>query len=628
MSWWRKRSLRLKLALGISVTMLISLSIAFLGVSRYIQAYLWQQETQSAKHLNSIAATLFQDAMMSGRKDKIHETLVTLGQSFGDQIDSIAVYDDQAVLTSYATGFSGRRDISKESLDVDLTDPTCWGCHQIPAAERPTLMIITLEGKEVIRNVVPLYNEPRCQTCHGTGIAVLGDSIVDFRLDDYQHTVTIITIGIGAGIAGAILFVAVVLYYLLRRIVIAPIDKLVEVSQAVVQGDLKQRVRVQSADEMGQLGNSFNSMTNQLGGLLEDLEQRVADRTQALEQRANYLETSSDIGKAATTVLDPDQLIRDVVDLIKQRFDFYYVGLFMSDDQKEWCVLKAGSGTAGQAMLKLGFRIKIGEGMVGWCVAHNEARVALNIGEDKIRYDVPDLPDTKSEAALPLRSRGKVLGAISVQSDNEAAFDEEFISVLQTMVDQVAVGLDNARLFTEAEKALEAERYAYGELSQQAWSKILRYRPEKGYRFARQAVFPIDEDWTPEMSQAIESGQIVQTAENSTLAVPLKVREQVIGVLNFRKENPGKSWTTQEISLLETLTKELGQTLETARLYEETQVQAANERVIGDVSAKIRQTLDIETVIQTAARELRSVLDLAEVEIRMGGDASQETESR
>ena len=99
-------------------------------------------------------------------------------------------------------------------------------------------------------------------------------------------------------------------------------------------------------------------------------------------------------------------------------------------------------------MLKNKHRIKVGEGMIGWCVANNRARIALDVGMDAVRFDNPELPDIRSECALPLRSRSKVLGALTVQSNETSAFDQDTITALQTMADQVAIGLENARLFT------------------------------------------------------------------------------------------------------------------------------------------------------------------------------------
>ena len=350
MRHWRQLGLRFKLSLGISLALLIILGISFLGLSLYVQNQLWQRETQSAENLNAMATTLLEDAMLVGKKASIDAAIEALGESVGGQINSIAVFDDQAVLTSFATGFSGG-EISRESLEIKLTDSGCWECHQIPKAERPTQITITLEGKDVIRNVVPLYNEPRCQTCHGSGQKVLGDSIVDLELNQYQETVNTITLGLSIGIILTIVFVAIVLLILLSQVVINPISHLVGITNAIVAGDLDREVRFRTKDEVGQLGESFNSMTTQLRELIGSLENRVEARTQELQQRSVYLEAAADVSQRAATVLEPDIIIQQIVELIRERFSLYYVGVFLVDENMEWAILRAGTGEDGKAML-------------------------------------------------------------------------------------------------------------------------------------------------------------------------------------------------------------------------------------------------------------------------------------
>jgi GAF domain-containing protein len=162
------------------------------------------------------------------------------------------------------------------------------------------------------------------------------------------------------------------------------------------------------------------------------------------------------VGQTATSYLEAEALIQQVTDLIKDQFGLYYVGLFVVDERNEWAELRAGTGEAGQKMLAREHRLRVGDGMIGWSIANAQARVALDTGTDAVRFDNPDLPDTRSEAAIPMRSRGRVLGALSVQSTKGAAFDQDTIVVLQTMADQVAVAVDNARLFAAAQEALEA----------------------------------------------------------------------------------------------------------------------------------------------------------------------------
>jgi GAF domain-containing protein len=211
------------------------------------------------------------------------------------------------------------------------------------------------------------------------------------------------------------------------------------------------------------------------------LEQRVAERTRELEVHSGYLEAAAAVGHAATSILDADVLIQRIVELIREWFDLYYVGLFRLDDAGEWAVLHAGTGEAGMAMLARGHRIRVGEGMIGWSVANDRTRVALEAGEDAVRLATAELPETRSEAALPLSSRGRVLGALTIQSSQPGAFGPDTIIALEAMADLVAVGLDNAMLFAESQRTLEAAREAYGQLSREGWARFLRAHPELGY---------------------------------------------------------------------------------------------------------------------------------------------------
>lgn len=342
----------------------------------------------------------------------------------------------------------------------------------------------------------------------------------------------------------------------------------------------------------------------------------MARRTAMLEQRSSYLEASVEVGRAAASLLDSDTLIDQVVHLILERFNLYYVGLFLMDETDEWAVLAAGTGEAGKAMLSRGHRIRSGTGMIGWCVANAKPRVAMDAGEDYVRQVNPELPGTRSEAALPLRSRGRVIGALSVQSARANAFDEDTVRVLQNLADQVAVAIDNARLFTESQEALEASRRAYREASRQAWDALSANRPDWGYRYNRQTVAPVSGPWQPEMVRAVQDGRSL--IREGSLVTPIRVRNEVIGVLTFRKKNPIDHWTREEVDTIETLIEQVGQAIDSARLYQETQQRALREQITGEVTARIRESLDIESMLKTAVREVQRALELPEVTVHLG----------
>jgi GAF domain-containing protein len=369
----------------------------------------------------------------------------------------------------------------------------------------------------------------------------------------------------------------------------------------------------------------------QLETLRASLEQRVRERTQDLARRTTQLQAAAEVGRAVTSILEMETLIWEVSELLLARFGLYHVGLFEVDSTGQWAEYRAGAGAAGRALAEERFRLKVGgESLVGWCTAHARERTIQDVEGDTGRMEHPLVPRTRSEAALPLIARGEVIGALSVQSDEPGAFDEVTVSSLQTVADQVAVALDNARLFTESQQALEAMRRAYGQVGRDAWIELMRGRGEWGYSYAYRSVTPAGSDWPLEMLQALETGQSVQTkiSNEAVLAVPLQMRDHTIGVLSFYKsagegselQTGSVEWTEQEIRVLEQIIQQMGVALESARLYEDARRRTAREQLIGEVTTRMRETLDVETVIKTTADEMYQALGLDEVVIRLVGD--------
>ncbi|MEA3308411.1 MAG: PAS domain S-box protein, partial [Chloroflexota bacterium] len=195
------------------------------------------------------------------------------------------------------------------------------------------------------------------------------------------------------------------------------------------------------------------------------IEQKHTELLTTLKHRHMQLQTAAEVARIASSFLDPDQMLWRVVELSRERFELYYVGLFLVDQRGDWtgepdkwAVLRAGTGEAGQQMLREEHKLEIGgASMIGWCVAHRQARIALDVGQEAVRFENPHLPDTHSELALPLISRGEIIGALSIQSSQEAAFSQADITVFQTMADQLANALINAQLYTQAQQEI-AER--------------------------------------------------------------------------------------------------------------------------------------------------------------------------
>ena len=163
------------------------------------------------------------------------------------------------------------------------------------------------------------------------------------------------------------------------------------------------------------------------------------------ERRAVLLDTAGHVARTIATILDPEQLLQRTVDTICNAFGFYYAGVFLVDESGEWAILRSGHGTAGEVMLAEGHRLKVGgNSMIGACIAEHRAKIALDVGEEAVRFQNPHLPLTRSEMALPLIVGDEVIGALTVQSEDEAAVTQEDISILQSMTDQLAVAIKNS----------------------------------------------------------------------------------------------------------------------------------------------------------------------------------------
>lgn len=357
-------------------------------------------------------------------------------------------------------------------------------------------------------------------------------------------------------------------------------------------------------------------LAQDLAAQRSNLEQLVADRTAALTRRARYLEATSDVARGISSVLEIHELLALVVNLIGERFEFYHVGLFFIDPTGQWATLQATSSGGGQRMLARGYRLRVGDqSLVGAVAVGGEPRMALDIDPGVELTGRVDLPDTHSEICLPLRARGEIFGVLDIQNRERAAFAEDDMSILQTLADQVALAISNARLFRQVEESMEAQRRAYGELSALAWQELVRAQPNLGFAKYGDVLTSVAE-WDAEMVQAAESGLPVRGSA-ATLAVPIKSGEQVIAVLDAHLPESGV-WTAERIALLQAISEQVAQAVERARLYQDTQQRAAREQLIGEVTGRIRETLDLNTVLQTAVRELGQALEVDVVEVRLG----------
>ncbi len=366
-------------------------------------------------------------------------------------------------------------------------------------------------------------------------------------------------------------------------------------------------------------------LREQIDELNQDLERRVEERTRDLERRSRYIEAAAEVGRAATSIYTLEDLLEKVVDLISEKFEFYQAGIFIIDDNNEFAVMKAASSEGGKRMLARNHRLKVGEqGIVGYVTNTGQARIALDVGQDAVHFNTPELPHTRSEMALPLFYGGRVFGALDVQSIEANAFSQQDISALSVLADQVSMGISNAMLFEDLQNSLESERRNFEKISSDAWQEYIRHTGSWGYKFTHDRIVPADSEWPKEMVQAFENNSVIKTdIGKPTLCLPIKIGSKPIGVIRLRKAEGQLGWNADEIEIIEVISERISQALESARLFRATQIQAAQEQMTSDISTQLRQTLDIDTVLKTAAKQLGDAFNAREVVIRMAPNEQQ-----
>lgn len=412
-------------------------------------------------------------------------------------------------------------------------------------------------------------------------------------------------------------------------------------------------------------GHNFSQSDIEIGQVVSDqltiwLENRQLLTT--IRHRTERLQTAAEISRAASSILDVETLVNTSVNLIRDNFGFYYVGLFLVDEAREWAVLTAGTGKAGRTQLARKHRLKIGgESMIGWSVANRKARIALDVGEEAVHFKNPILPDTHSEMALPLISHDEVVGAITVQSTERAAFSDEDITLLQTMADQLANALANARLFEsvgQARKEAEDRLHETEALQQVSQSlagtldvdEILNIffsacTREIGFEYVQLSLVEKEKNLVraigaiglPEshiaksvqpltgtdiMADIVRTGktevitgpderfnqELYDTERHANwvrLFTPVVLRYENVGLVEAGyNRSLNATITDSQIRFLKALISQTVLALDNARRYQFSQQTARREALIKEITTRVRASTNLDTILQTTVREV------------------------
>jgi GAF domain-containing protein len=357
-------------------------------------------------------------------------------------------------------------------------------------------------------------------------------------------------------------------------------------------------------------------INTELRELQTTLENRVAERTAELEEstiqiqkRASQLEAIADVASSVASLQDVNELLPYITKTISQRFGFYHTGIFLLSEDKEYVVLRAANSEGGQKMLARKHQLRVGqEGIVGYSVAQKRARIALDVGEDAVFFNNPDLPATRSELALPLIIGSEVIGILDVQSEQPNAFSNEDIDVLTTLANQVAVAIENARLFQQSQNALRELDQTFQRYISNEWRQFAARSRVIGYRAYEAGLEPITE--APRDSEPPNGNANIQK-------IPIILRGATLGTLSVNMGEQAQAHTEEETNLIKTVADRLALALESARLLEDSQQAAAKEQIIGEITGKIGSSINLRNVLQTAVEELGRAIPGSDIVIQL-----------
>ena len=418
--------------------------------------------------------------------------------------------------------------------------------------------------------------------------------------------------------------ISAVAVFLLTRSITGAIRDLNIGANGFKNGHLDVSIPVMGGDELSSLAATLNQMTARLAASYADLEQRVAERTRAVEERAMQLQVAAEVARDAASVRQLDSLLSRAVNLIRERFDLYYVGIYLIDDLGKEAVLRAATGEAGRLMIQRDYKLRVGEvGIVGYAISMGAPRIVNDVGFDYVFRRDALLPETQSQMALPLKVGNMVIGALDVHSVTKQAFGDDDLAALQILTDQLALAIQNSRLVGELEERLREIDRLYRRYTQESLTRVTENNAQMGYQYNLLSVQTIQPGLDPELLDRLRAGQMVTTQVNheghqrSRLLVPLILYDQIVGVLGFDEDDPNYQWSDDELGIIRAVAGQVIQALENARLLDETQLRTDQLRLLQAITATATMHTNAGELLEEVSQKLLTGLDVQTCSIAM-----------
>ncbi len=333
------------------------------------------------------------------------------------------------------------------------------------------------------------------------------------------------------------------------------------------------------------------------------LEENILKRTDELEAQTTQLRTASTVAKAMAEIQNVSDLLTSVTKLTAEKFGFYHVGLYILDEQKRTAFLQAASSMAGKQLIGQAFRVESDRrNIINLVVTQNRHVITSDSDGSAFTRDV-NFTLTRSRMLLPLAVRGNILGILDIHSEQPQAFSSQDAEILQTLADLVAISFDNARLINETKSLVSQLEMNTNIQTERTWRKLTS-RQKPAYQYTPAGVRPVF--------------STNKKDNDDGLHIPLVLHGQKIGMIKLKRKGEAAHWSERERVLVEKIADQVALALENSRLVDEAQKSALRDQVIANVSTRVRETLDIESVVRTAATELRRAFDLKEAEILIG----------